>query len=1078
MRITTLILIMAILQVSASSFAQKITISKKKAPLIDVLSQIRTQTGYDFIFNSTVLQDAKEVSLDVKDAELDDVLKKVFEGQPLEYEVVNKTVVVTKVTFPLLERFMDHLTAFDIRGVVLNEVGMPMEGANVKIKGTTMATNTNENGEFFLSNVDKKAVLVISFIGYETKEITVTENFYRIQLVLKSDKLEEITVNAGYYSIKDSERTGSIAKITAAEIEKQPVTNVLATMQGRLPGVNVTQTTGMPGGGFAIEIRGKNSLRFEGNDPLYIIDGVPYSSQDIGSTYTSGNIPGQNSPLNSINPNDVASIEVLKDADATAIYGSRGANGVVLITTKKGKEGKATFSANYSRGFGEVAHFMDVMKTPEYLAMRREAFANDGVTNYPANAYDVNGTWDQNRNTNWQKELIGGTANYTNVQTSVSGGNSQTQYLLSGNYSKETTVLPGDFEYIKGNGHFNLNHESENKKFKINFTGGYTIQRNNLPALDYTRTAITLVPNAPALYDAEGNLNWENNTFDNPLAQLEGTIKGQTKDLITNLLLSYDIGAGFTAKTSFGYTDLQQSQNNIQPSTIYNPAYGLGSERSVLFTNTVNRNSWIAEPQINWNHVFGKGKIDALAGVTFQQQNGDQLVNLAEGFASNSLIENPASATNHYVLNSDESVYKYQAFFGRINWNWDSKYIVNITGRRDGSSRFGPGRQYANFGAIGAAWLFSNEKFIKENLSFLSFGKIRGSYGITGNDQIGDYQYLDTYATSGNTYQGIGGLQPTRLFNPDFGWETNKKLELALETGFWNDRIFTTMAWYRNRSSSQLVGIPLPGTTGFSEIQANLDAEVQNSGFEFSLRTSNFRSTNFSWTSTFNLTWAQNKLLSFPGLEGSTYKYQYVVGQPINITKVYHYTGLNPNTGVYQFEDFNVDGKFSAVDDKQIIKNLSPQYYGGFQNQLRYRNIQLDFLFQFVKQEATNENYRMGMPGTMVNQPEGVTEHWQSTGDLGPYQSYSNSNTQKRTANSRFFQSDAAIGDASYIRLKNVSISYDVPKSWTQNILCKLSLQGQNLLTITPYKGMDPELIAEGYLPPLRVVTASLQITF
>ncbi|WP_348800144.1 SusC/RagA family TonB-linked outer membrane protein [Flavobacterium adhaerens] len=954
----------------------------------------------------------------------------------------------------------------------------PLAGVSISIKGKSSTTATDYNGHYTLS-ASSDDILVFSYIGYRTQEIPVqNRSTININLQENTTKLQEVKINAGYYSVKNSERTGSISKITAKDIEKQPVTNVLATMQGRMAGVNITQTTGTPGGSFAIEIRGQNSLRLEGNNPLYVIDGVPYSSQDIGSTYTSGNIPGQNSPLNSINPNDVASIEVLKDADATAIYGSRGANGVVLITTKKGKEGKTTFRATYSNGIGQVAHFMDVMETPEYLSMRREAFANDGVTNYPANAYDVNGTWDQNRNTNWQKELIGGTANYTNVQSSLSGGNSQTQFLLSGNYSRETTVLPGDFEYIKGNGHFNLNHESENKKLKTNFTAGYTIQRNNLPALDYTRTAITLVPNAPALYDEQGNLNWENNTFDNPLAQLEGTIKGETKELIVNLLLSYGLGAGFTAKTSFGYTNLQQRQNNVQPSTIYNPAYGLGSEMSVLFTNTVHRDSWIAEPQINWNYALGKGKIDALAGATFQQQNSDQLVSLAEGFASNSLIENPASATNHYVLNSDESVYKYQAFFGRINWNWDTKYIINITGRRDGSSRFGPGRQFANFGAVGAAWLFSNEKIIKDKLPFVSFGKLRTSYGTTGNDQIGDYQYLDTYATSGNTYQGIGGLQPTRLFNPDFGWETNKKLEVALETGFWNDRIFTTVAWYRNRSSNQLVGIPLPGTTGFSELQANLDAEVQNSGFEFSLRTTNFQSADFNWTSTFNLTCVQNELLSFPGLEGSTYKYQYVVGQPINITKVYHYTGLNPTTGIYQFEDFNGDGKFSAADDKQIIKNLSPKYYGGFQNQLRYGNVQLDFLFQFVKQEAFNENYRMGMPGTMINQPEGVVEHWENTGDLGPYQSYSNSNSQKRTANTRFFQSDAAISDASFIRLKNVSISYDIPKSWTKNIVCKLSLQGQNLLTLTHYKGMDPEFKASGYLPPLRVVTSSLQITF
>ena len=355
---------------------------------------------------------------------------------------------------------------------------------------------------------------------------------------------------------------------------------------------------------------------------------------------------------------------------------------------------------------------------------------------------------------------------------------------------------------------------------------------------------------------------------------------------------------------------------------------------------------------------------------------------------------------------------------------------------------------------------------------------MRASYGTSGNDQIGDYQYLDTYSTSGYTYQGIGGITPTRLFNPDFGWETNRKLELALETGFVNDRIFSTVAWFRNRSSNQLVGIPLPGTTGFSSLQANLDAEVQNSGLELSVRTVNIKQKNFSWTTNFNLTSTKNKLLSFPGLEASSYKNQYVIGQSVNIVKLYHYTGLDANTGVYQFEDVNGDGTLSAADDKKTIKDLSPKYYGGLQNQFRYGNVQLDFLFQFVKQLNFNENYRTSMPGAMVNQPAGVTQHWQNPGDAGPYQAYSDSNAVLRAASTRFSQSDAAISDASYVRLKNVSLSFDLPQSWTKKFTCKLSLQGQNIFTITSYKGIDPEFRSSGYLPPLRIYTTSIQLTF
>lgn len=264
------------------------------------------------------------------------------------------------------------------------------------------------------------------------------------------------------------------------------------------------------------------------------------------------------------------------------------------------------------------------------------------------------------------------------------------------------------------------------------------------------------------------------------------------------------------------------------------------------------------------------------------------------------------------VLLDEETLYKYQAFFGRINFNYQQKYIANLTARRDGSSRFGPGKQFANFGALGFAWLFSNEKFL-QNSRYLSFGKIRGSYGTTGNDQIGDYQFFDTYSVNGVLYNGISGLSPTRLFNSDFGWETNKKLEAALELGFFKDRIFTSVEWYQNKSSNQLVGIPLPGTTGFSSMQANLDAVVQNRGFEFTVRTVNFNSGNFNWTTSFNLTVAKNKLLSFPNLASSTYSQQYRVGQPLNIQLLYKFNGVNPQTGIYQFEDLNKDGLLTSL---------------------------------------------------------------------------------------------------------------------------------------------------------------------
>ncbi|BDU25162.1 SusC/RagA family TonB-linked outer membrane protein [Flavobacterium sp. GSB-24] len=955
----------------------------------------------------------------------------------------------------------------------------PLPGVTITIKNkSNHAVISDYSGQFSLAAAPYDT-LVVSFLGFKTALVPIAgRKKVDISLQFNTSALKEVIVNAGYYSVKEKEKTGSIARITSKDIDKQPVTNFLATMQGRMAGVNITQQTGTAGGGFNIQIRGQNSIRRDGNAPLYIIDGVPYSSEAIGNGLSMSVMSMNTSPLSSINPADIESLEVLKDADATSIYGSRGANGVVLITTKKGKKGKTVFSASFSQGAGSVAHFMKMMNTSQYLSMRREAFANDGIADYPENAYDINGTWDQSRYTNWQKKLLGGTSKITNINASVSGGSAQTQFMVSGTYARETTVLPGDFSYNRVNLRTSLNHASENQRFKLSFTSGYSIGDNLQASRDLTIEATILPPNAPALYDQKGELNWENNTFQNPLRHLNGLSKAKTYDLVANSTLSYTLFKGFDIKSSFGYTDLKHSESSTFPSTIYNPSEGLTSENSYIYYTDTARQSWIIEPQLNWKSEFGPLKTDVLLGSTFQSQNNKSLSMNGSGYSSNSMLYNPSAATDLFILGFDDSVYKYQSLFGRANFNWEDRYILNLTARRDGSSRFGPGNRFAWFGAVGAAWIFSKEKAFEKN-SALSFGKIRASYGTTGNDQIGNYQFLNTYSSSGVTYNGILGLQPTRLFNAGFGWETNKKLEIALETGFFNDRIFLTYAYYLNKSSNQLVGIPLPGTTGFAEIQSNLDAVVQNNGIELTLETRNFNSKTFGWTTSFNFSAAKNKLLSFPNLESSTYQNNYVIGRPLNIVKTFHYTGVDPQTGIYTFKDVNGDGILTDTEDKKTIMDLNPKYFGGLQNSIRYQRWKLDFLFQFVKQKNYDIPKTMAVAGTMVNQSTEVLDHWQSAENSGVTQIYtSGANGAAENALYQYTASDAGITDASYIRLKNVALTYEFPEKWLKNIACRATLEGQNLLTITPYKGSDPEFAGIGYLPPLRIITAGLQLNF
>lgn len=960
----------------------------------------------------------------------------------------------------------------NISGTISDSSG-PLPGVTVMIKGTTRSAISDNEGKFSIV-ASPGEILVFSFLGYRTVEVAVgSQMVLSVTLVEDVTQLDEVEINAGYYSVRQKESTGSISRITAKDIETQPVTNPLAAMQGRMAGVDISQATGTPGGNFNIKIRGINSLRGTANEPLYIIDGVPYASQSLGDgDAINGVLPALTSPLNAINPSDIENIEVLKDADATAIYGSRGANGVVLITTKKGKAGTTKFSFQASTTAGTVVQKMNVLNTEQYLQMRKEGFANDGITEYPADAYDVNGTWSQNRYTNWQKELLGGTSYVRNLQGSVSGGAERTQFMIGGTYRNETTVTPDTGAYSKGAVHTSITHTSADDRFKLNFSANYSSERNTLPGTDLSKSAYTLAPNAPALYDNNGDLNWENGTFENPLAYLKSSYRSDSETLFANALLSYQLKYGFEVRTSLGYNESSLTEYKTFPSSMYNPALGVDASAAQIFNNDGMRHSWIVEPQLNWKTNLNKLSINALAGTTFLSQLQQVSANYGMGFASDALIHNIAAASMVIQLTDEATAYKYNAIYSRLNFNYDGKYIINATGRRDGSSRFGPGNRFANFWALGGAWLFHKEAlFDRQNV--ISYGKIRTSYGTTGSDQIGDYQYLNTYAVSPYQYGGITGLQPSRLFNPNFGWETNKKWEIALELGLFNDRILWNTSYFRNRSSNQLVGLTLPGTTGFSSVQSNLGATVENEGWEIGCTSQNVKTTVFSWTTSLNLTVPRNRLVAFPGLESSTYSNTFVIGKPVNVQKLYEYTGIDQQTGTYTFRDYNNDGQITLAD-RQATNDPNPKFFGGFSNTLSYKNWNLDFLFQFVKQKAANELLYFSSPGTFSNQPVSVLDHYPSGNNIQQYTS--GNNPSATTAQSLYTQSNAIIEDASFIRLKTIMISYNVPTDWLKGLQAKIYLQGQNLFTITPYSGPDPETQSLIYLPPLRQLTLGIQV--
>jgi TonB-linked SusC/RagA family outer membrane protein len=1064
----------------------EVTISLKDVTLKQALQEIEAITNLKFVYSRSYLKLDEKVTIDVTGKKLGQVLDELFTPREIKFSVHAKEnfVVLTQARMrgelqvdPIGKTDGEAKFALRVSGKVIDEANNPMIGVNIVDKGTTNGTSTDADGKYAI-DVNEQSTLVFSFIGYKSVE-EIVGNRSLVDVTMHEDQsvLDPVLVNAGYWKVSEREQTGSIARVTADEIKQQPVGNPMGALIGRMPGVNIQQASGMAGSGFSIQIRGQNSLRDDGNAPLYIVDGVPFPS----SSLSLDNSPlGNPSPLNSINPADIESIEVLKDADATAIYGTRGANGVVLITTKKGSPGKTKLDLNVYTGVGKVGNFMKLLNTEQYLTMRHEAHKNDG---YPVDPYfeaDLT-QWDSTRYTDWQKVLIGGTSKITNAQLSFSGGNANTQFQVGTGFYSEGSVFPGDFGDKKLSIHTSLSHQSADKKFALAFQNSLVIDNNNLPMSDLTTTALSLPPNAPALYNDDGSLNWANSTWPNfthPLTNTLAKYSTKSQNLISNISLAYEIFIGLKIKANIGYNTLISNDLQLAPISSNDPVFNITTGFSD-HTSSLNQ-TWIAEPQAEYKREIARGQLSVLIGSTFQQTL--RRLDAIRAYGNNdALLENIGSASRVIALRSNFTDYKYAALFGRVNYNLKGKYIINATARRDGSSRFGPSNHFANFGALGAAWLFSEDFFSKSHI--ISFGKLRSSFGLTGSDQIPDYGYLDSYSSTRYPYQGKAGLVPTRLANPDYSWEKTTKFEVAIDLGFINDRFGISAAYYQNQTSNQLVGYALPQMTGFSSVQFNLPATVRNTGLELMLRSTNFASGNFSWTTSLTFTIPKNKLVSYPNLELSPSANAWIIGKSLYEVRMYHYTGVDPETGLYSYKDYDNNGSSMDVPaDMQVSKKLGQNYYGSITNSFHYRGFDLSFMLQYVNQTSRNflaSLTAFSVPGNPTNQPIEVMNRWQKPGDV--------TNIQKFTMDTPGYLAylagsfgDNLIVDASFLKVKNAVFSYTIPLELAQTLKLtslRVYVQGQNLLTFTKFKGLDPEFPIPTNLPPLRVLSAGLEVS-
>jgi TonB-linked SusC/RagA family outer membrane protein len=715
--------------------------------------------------------------------------------------------------------------------------------------------------------------------------------------------------------------------------------------------------------------------------------------------------------------------------------------------------------------------------------LRREALVNDG-TAVSVFDKDINGTWPENRYTDFRKVLLGSHAQTTNVNLSYGGGTQNTSYLLNGSLRNNGNIQRHKGSFRDGSLRFSLNTATTDNKLSLALSGSYLSSTSDMVPTDFSSSVVFAAPNAPPLFLPDGSINWE--TGANDLADdINRIYKNVTNNLLANSTLTYKPVKQLTFRAILGYNNITGREFMGYPTTTKAPTYTNAAAETHSLVNNYEVRTITVSPYAEYNEtLWGKGDLSVKAGgmIDNKLKYSDEIHGI--GFPSDALLSNPAAGTT-VISTYTQSPYRSLGFHTVIKFVWDQRYIINLNGRRDGSTKFGSGRKFGNFGSIAAAWIFSETGWIKDHAPFLSYGKLRGSTGVIGGDAISDYAYLSTYSTLTGTYQGKTGLTNGSLANPLLSWEKNKNSEAGLELGFLKDRIYAEASYYRNVASNQLINQSLSTVTGFGGYAMNSDAIIRNSGWEISFNTSNIKTKNFTWSTRFNISIPTSKLIKLPTHRNLATSY--IVGKPVGGILLYKYAGINPQTGYYSFTNAKgTTNDFSSglVDaDKTEFLDLAPKCYGNFQNSVHYKQWSVDFTFTYTSRKGKNflgqSGYAFGYMG--INGGTEWLRRWQKSGDVTDMPKVS-ADFGNWSRHALYFQnSTGAYSDASYARLQNVNINYRLKHELLQKLHVKdlsIYLQGQNLLTISHYGGLDPENLDAGTIPPMRIFTAGTNITF
>jgi TonB-dependent starch-binding outer membrane protein SusC len=1162
MKLTTLLCLFAVIHATATtSEAQKISFQKKGATLLEVLQSIQQQTDYFYVCDLEMVRKASKISINMKRAEVDDVLTEAFKDQSLTYTIHDRTIVVKSkqqnqpsgqpglllldrrysVSEPELQKqiaqrfnLAERIEKTDktLRGRITDEKGEVLPGVNIVLKGTQQGTVTNVEGRYEISVPNDNTILVFSFVGFVSKELAVGGRT-ELDVSLKPDEtaLEEVVV-IGYGEVNRRDLTGSVGSASVDDMIKAPVPSFADALAGRVAGVQVSSNDGQPGTLPNIVIRGANSLT-QDNSPLYVIDGFPIENNDNGA----------------INPADIESIDILKDASATAIYGARGANGVIIITTKRGKTGAPVISYNGYYGIQKDIKRIKVMDPYEFVKLQIEKNSNTVESLYLSGQGRTLEDYRNIKGIDWYEKVLQ-RAPMQNHNLSISGGQAKNKYSISGSYLGQDGIFKNT-GFNRYQARITLDQEI-NSRLKLGLNTNYSYTRefgaiatanggsltaNLMYSIWSYRPILTTSADAGDIdYEDELSDPVHNPTTDyrtNPLLQLENELRERhANNMLSNFYTEYRILDGLRLRVTggIGLNNLQINAFNNSKTRTGGPGYpqSLGPNGSQTFQKVANLTN---ENTLTWSKAFNKiHHLNVVAGYTQQTGRTSSFGATSVQISNEDLGLEGMDEGTPRTIQSQGSLWSLQSFLARINYDFRSKYLLTMSMRTDGSSKFESHHRWGYFPSVGLAYRIKDEGFLKD-MKFVDDAKLRVSYGATGNNRITDFAYLSSIGTSNSSGYSFGNSVPSRgtfasgLGNPNLKWETTKQFNTGLDVKLWHERLSITADFYWKRTDDLLLNAQLPYVTGYNTAFKNIGS-ISNKGIEFSVNTINFSRSHFKWQSNFNISFNRSKVLALTENQEALTSTTSAVwnGNPVYIAKigqpaallygvvfdgVYQYADFNKlENGTYvlkdgiaanggtrsqiqpghaKYRDINNDGLISLLD-YTIIGNPNPDFIGGFNNNFEYKGFDLNVFLQFSQgNDVINANK---IPFEYGYNVSNNTNQYASYADRWTPENPTSNIPRVEGYGTRIYSSQL-VEDASFLRLKTFSLGYSLSPKVSKSLKMKslrVYVSAQNVFTWTSYTGLDPEVstrhttLTPGFdyspYPRVKTIILGLSTTF